>query len=247
MILILLGLVSFIAWFISMLAGGGSPLILIPLVSFIFGAQAVAPVITIGLLVGNSQRVLFFWRDIDWQVTLWYLPGAIAGAILGSYIFTQVHLEGLQILIALALLLMVANYWVGKREQAFPVQVWQFLPLAFLYACGSGLIGSTGPIMNPVYLNYGLIKQQMVATKSINVVVVHTVKLITYITLGALSLPYLTAGLIIGLAAIPANWLGQIVLKQLSNEQFRQLVFTVMAISGVLMLWQQRGLLPLPL
>jgi len=139
------------------------------------GSAAVAPVISLGLLVGNLQRVGFFWKDIDWQVTLWYLPGAIAGGVLGSYLFTQIHLEGLQILLALALLLMAANYgWssLGKGQR------WDFQ--------------------------------------------VH-----------------------IGLAALPANWLGQMVLSQMSNERFRQLVFTFMAVSGLMMLWQQRQLLSL--
>ncbi len=61
---------SFIAWFLSMLAGGGSPFILIPLISVLLSAQAVAPVITVGLLIGNGQRGIFFWRQVDWTVTL---------------------------------------------------------------------------------------------------------------------------------------------------------------------------------
>ena len=76
---------SFVAWFLSMLAGGGSPFILIPLISLWIGVQAVAPVITTGLLVGNTQRSLFFWRDIDWTVTAWYVPGAVVGALIGCY------------------------------------------------------------------------------------------------------------------------------------------------------------------
>jgi hypothetical protein len=76
MVVAILFAASFVAWFLSMLAGGGSPFILIPLISLLLGAQVVAPVITVGLLVGNTQRGLFFWRQIDWTVTAWYIPGA---------------------------------------------------------------------------------------------------------------------------------------------------------------------------
>ena len=55
-ILVLLSSVSFSAWFISMLVGGGSPLILIPVVTLLLGAPAVAPVLTIGSTLGNVQR-----------------------------------------------------------------------------------------------------------------------------------------------------------------------------------------------
>ncbi|MBE9181100.1 sulfite exporter TauE/SafE family protein [Oculatella sp. LEGE 06141] len=246
--LILLGLVSFVAWFISMIAGGGSPLILIPLVSFLFGSDAIAPVITTGMLVGNAQRTLYFWQEIDWDITRWYLPGAIAGAILGAYTLTQIHVDWLPTLVGIALLLMVANYGLGKvlsqPKAPLPIKPWYFLPLAFCNAFGSGLIGSMGPILNPVYLSYGLVKERMIATKSVHVVVIHIVKLMTYAVLGTLTVPDLTCGLIIGLAAIPANWLGKRVLDKMSGDQFQQTVFAFVAVSGILMLWQQSSLLP---
>lgn len=238
--LLILSLASFVAWFISMLAGGGSPLVLIPLVNFFFGAQAVAPVITTGMLIGNAQRTLFFWEDIDWQVVLWYLPGALVGSVLGAVTFTQIHLEWLQILIGILLLLIVLNALLNKRAAAFQVKLWHFLPLALLNAFASGLIGSTGPIINPAYLNYGLVKERMIATKALNVVVMHVVKLATYALFGALTSSNLTYGLVIGLAAIPANWLGKLALQNVSPDQFKQLVLAFVGLSGLLMLWQQR-------
>lgn len=244
---VVLGSVSFLSWFISMLAGGGSPLVLIPLVSFLVGAQQVAPIITIGMLMGNTQRLLFFWREVDWQVVRWYFPGAIAGAVLGAYALTYIHVEGIQLFIGIALLLMVAHHWLSKvwtqnSDRVFQLKPWHFMPCAFFYAFGSGLIGSTGPIMNPVYLNYGLTKEKMIATKSVNVLVIHVVKILTYLALGILGASSLTYGLVIGLSAIPANWLGKWVLNRMSGDQFRQVAFTFIAISGVLMLWEQRNL-----
>ncbi|NMF82227.1 sulfite exporter TauE/SafE family protein [Nodosilinea sp. P-1105] len=243
MIALCLFIVSFVAWFLSMLAGGGSPFILIPLISVLLGVQAVAPIITTGLLIGNAQRSLFFWAEINWQVTAWYVPGATVGAVLGCYGLTQVHPEGLQLLLGVGLLAMVGNYVLGSQNTQFQVKAWHFLPLALINAIGSGLMGSTGPVMNPLYLGYGLEKEAMVATKALNKVSLHVVKLIAYGVLGSLSYQYLAYGLVIGLAAIPANWLGKWVLAQMSAQQFRQLVFTFVAVSGVVMIWQQRSLL----
>jgi len=240
MTLIVLGLASFCGWFISMLSGGGGPLILLPLVSFLFGTQALAPIVTVGMLVGNGQRAVYLWQNIDWQVTLWYTPGAIAGAILGSYAVTQINLEWLQIVVGLVLVWMAVSYgWGLWREQIqgeeqiqeriqtapiFQIQTWHFLPLSFLNAFGSGLIGSTGPILNPVYLNYGLVKEQMVATRSLNVLIAHIIKIIAYLAFGVLSGPYVLYGLVIGLAAIPSNHWGKQLLTRMSSEQFQQIV-----------------------
>ncbi|MBE9158824.1 sulfite exporter TauE/SafE family protein [Nodosilinea sp. LEGE 06152] len=243
MIALSLFVASFLAWFLSMLAGGGSPFILIPIISLLLGTQAVAPVITTGLLIGNAQRGFVFWHDIDWNVTVWYVPGATVGALLGSYGLTQIHAESLQLLLGAGLLVMVVNYLLPAKENCFTIQAWYFLPLSLVNAIGSALVGSTGPIMNPLYLNYGLEKEAMVATKAFNKAVLHLVKLIAYAAFGSLSGEYLAYGLVIGLGAVPANWLGKQVLAKLSAQQFRQLVFAFVAVSGVAMIWQQRHFL----
>jgi hypothetical protein len=241
MTVLLLSLASFVAWFISSLAGGGSPFIIIPMVNFLMETQAIPPVVTTGMLLGNLQRVFVFWQDIDWRLTWWYLPGAILGAILGAFVFTQTQLQWLQILLGLFLVTSIFSLGFGKKEQpSFKVPSWFFLPAGFVYAFLSGLIGSIGPILNPFYLNYGLVKEKMIGTKSVHVLVVHVAKILTYATLGALTKSYLWYGLVIGMAAIPANFLGQIVLQKMSDEQFRQFVTALVTISGLLMLWQQR-------
>jgi uncharacterized membrane protein YfcA len=241
MVVAILFVASFVAWFLSMLAGGGSPFILIPLISLLLGAQVVAPVITVGLLVGNTQRGLFFWRQIDWTVTAWYIPGAIIGAGIGGYGLSQIHAEGFQILVGIGLVIMAANYVLGSQEKSFTVRAWHFLPVSLINAVGSGLIGSTGPIMNPMYFNYGLEKEAMVGTKALNKAMLHLTKLLAYGAFGSLDLNYAVYGLVIGLAALPANWLGRVVLAHMSVQQFRQLVFTFVAFSGIWMIWQQRS------
>lgn len=242
-VLVWLTLASFLSWFTSTLAAAGSPLLLIPLVNLLLGSSAVAPVITIGMLLGNSQRIFLFWSDINWKITLWYLPGAILGAILGAYLFTQMNIEWLQLVIGLFLILSVVGFGLKKPESNFRIATWYFLPAGFLYSFISGLIGSSGPLLNPLYLKYGLVKEEMIATKAANVVVIHLVKIVIYLAFGAMTPQYLGYGLAIGLAAAPGNLLGRYVLSTMSNQHFRQIALATMAITGILMLWQQRELL----
>jgi uncharacterized protein len=239
---VVLGGVSFLAWLLSMVAGGGSPLILIPLVNAMLGPEAIAPVITIGMLFSSIQRTLFFRQQIDLQVSRWYVPGAVVGAVLGSYALNLLHLDWLQVGVGITLLLMVLYECLGSDRLPIQIQAWQFLPLGYCNAFLSALIGSTGPLLNPFYLNYGLVKEALIATKSANVLVIHGVKTISYSALGNLNLHYFWYGLVIGLAAIPANWIGKAVLDRMSGVEFRKVVFIFLAISGVLMLWDQRAL-----
>jgi uncharacterized protein len=310
-ILLGLSLVSGLAWFFSMLAGGGSPLILIPVVGGLLGPEAVAPVITVGMLVGNGQRSLMFWRQIHWGVTAWYLPGALAGAVLGAWLLSRIQVVLLEPAIGVVLVAMALNFlWGRSRRSAVPasgggkttgaakmvgapktsegaiesavmsglasgvmaagvmpslpvpqqpvpqqpvpqqpvpqqpgpsaavpraqgaIAAWYFLPAAFLNGVGSALIGSTGPILNPLYLRYGLVKEDMIATKSFHKASLHLVKIGAYALMGNLTLSNLWYGLIIGAAALPANWLGQKVLQRMTDQQFKDWVYGFVAVSG---------------
>ncbi len=239
--IICLTLVSFTTWFVGTLAGGASNLVLMPLIDSFLGSEAVPPVVTTGMLISNSQRIFLFWQDIDWQVLHWYLPGAGIGAFLGAYVFTRADLQGLQILIGLFLVTTVFSSSFSKREKSFTVHSWYFLPAGFLYSFVSGIIGSTGPLLNTFYLNYGLNKEQMIATKAANVLVVNVAKIVIYAVCGALTRNYIFYGLAIGMAAVPANWLAQLTLRKINDERFRDLVNSLTTASGVLIVWEERN------
>jgi uncharacterized protein len=243
MLIFSLAVVSFFAWLVSTLAGGGSPFMLIPLVNSIQGAASVSPVITIGMFLGNAHRILLFWRHIDWKLTLWYVPGAIIGAMLGAYTFIQIHLDWLQLLIGVFLVISIFGFGLEQKETTSKVKAWYILPAGFVKAFVSGLIGTTGPVLNAFYLNYGLVKEELIATKATHVVIIHLVKILTYAAFGILSPQVIATGLVIGVGAIPANFLGKYILNKINAQQFRLIVLATMAISGVWMLWGQRDLL----
>jgi len=231
---------SFVGWFFSSLAGGGSPLILIPTLSLFVSASMIPQIITIGMLFGNAQRVDLYWREIDWQLPRWYLPGAITGAIAGAFLFTKLQLEWLTLLLGIFLIISILTYNLVERLKFFKLKTWYFLPAGFIYAFFSGLMGSTGPLLNPFYLHYGLAKGEMIGTKSTHVLVVHIAKIIAYGTFGVLSFPIVAYGLIIGVGAFPGNWLGQRVLDKMEDKQFRKIAIAFVLISGLMLVWNQR-------
>lgn len=243
MTLIWLSIASAVGWFISSLAGGGSSLILIPMISLFLGTAALPPVITIGGIFGNTERAYAYRKHVDWQVLRWDVPGAVVGAGLGAFTFTRLHVEWMGILVAVFLLLSAYSYAFKGESTSFEVKAWYFLPASFIYAFLSGVIGSMGPLLVPFYLNYGLQKEALLATQSATRILIHSVKLFAYATFGALTQAHIGYGILIGLAAFPGNWLAHIVLERISEQRFRQLVTSFVMVSGILLLWQQRNLI----
>jgi uncharacterized membrane protein YfcA len=237
--LLLAGL-GFIAWIVSTIGGGGGALLLVPLVGFIAGSQAVAPVTTLATLIGGSGRAFVFWKDIHWPVAKWGLPGALVGGLLGAVLFTAAPAEWLQIVVGLYLVSTVLQYRLGRKERTFKVADWWFLPAEFVAALLDGLIGAVGPVMNTLYLNAGVTKERMAGTKTAISLPTHFVKIGTYTTLGAMGGDLWLFGLAAGAGALASNWLAKRLLKNMPEMRFRAIVVSFMALSGALMIWQQR-------
>lgn len=230
---------AFVGYVISTIGGGGGSLLLVPIVSFAIGARAVAPVLSLGEMLSRPVRLVIFWKNIDWNVAKYHIPGSVAGAFLGAYIFAHIELEWLQIVVGLFLISTVFQYGFGEKERSFPMQALYFLPLGFVVSLFSALIGATGPVENPFYLNYGLEKEEMVGTKTANSFVAGLVQLGTYSFFGVLPRELWGYGIAIGIAAGIGSLVGKRILGDMESKTFRRIVIAVMVVSGLSLIYRQ--------
>jgi uncharacterized membrane protein YfcA len=96
------------------------------------------------------------------------LPSATAGTVLGAVIFSNIKLEWLQIIVGLFLISTIFQYRFGKKERSLEMKLIWFIPLGFIVELLTTIIGAVGPVLNPFCLNYGLQKEKMIATKTMN-------------------------------------------------------------------------------
>jgi uncharacterized protein len=233
---ILLFFAGLFAYIISTLSGGGGSLLLIPVINFLIGTRATAPLINLGNLIGEPVRLILFWKYIRWNIIKFYLPSAIAGTILGAWLFTNINLEWLQIIIGIFLISTIFQYRFGKKKTSFNMKIFWFIPTGFLVEFFSSLVGATGPVLNPFYLNYGLDKEQLIATKTFNSFVIGMVQIISYSTFGSLHGNLWFMGIVLGTGAAAGNWIGKKFLSKISNETFRKSVIAIMVLSGIIMI-----------
>ena len=231
---------GFVAWTISSLSAGGGSLFFVALISQLVEPKSVAPVAALASLIGSISRLSLFWRSIDWQIVRWYVPGAVIGAIGGGWAFTRIDPTGLQIVIAVFLISTVWQFRFGHTAQSFPMRLPWFIPVSLVSGFTSGLAGASGLLVNPFYLNYGLIREPLLATRAANSLFIQITKLATYASLGVLTPDSIDNGLFSGSGALAAIWLSRSWLPLVSNARFRRFAVLVMLGSGVYMLWQQR-------
>jgi uncharacterized protein len=234
----LLFVAGFVSWLVSTIGAGGGAMLLVPLVGFLLGAQAVAPVVTLATIVGSGGRLWVFRDSVEWRIVAWALPGALVGAAIGAWVFTRAPVLWLQLAIGLFLLSAPFQYRFGRRKQTFGAKRWYFLPAQLVVGAVSGLLGAVGPVLNILYLNAGIGKERIVGTKTVVSTPMHLVKIGTYSAFGALSDQMLLFGAAAGAGALLSNVVAKRVLKTLPGERFRQIVTGLMALSGAAMLWQ---------
>jgi uncharacterized membrane protein YfcA len=234
---------GFVSWAISTLAAGGGSVLIVVAIAAILHGQPIAPVVTMASMLASPARMILLWRFIDWRVVRWYLPGATAGAMLGGWVFSRIPTQWLQIVLAGFLISTAWQYRMGTRPSSFTMRLPLFLPVSFVSGLTSAVVGASGLLANPFYLNYGLMKEAMLATRAVNSLAIQLVKIGAYVMFGVLHWRLARHGLIAGAGAILAIWLANPWLHRLSSFRFRQLAVAVMLVAGLLILWQQRELL----
>jgi uncharacterized membrane protein YfcA len=217
-----------------------------PIIGFFLGAAAIAPVTTVGGIFGNIERVIAYRNRIHWGIVLWEAPGAIVGSVIGAFTLAQIQVEWIGIFVALFLIGSALSYFLKNLKpsseapkQQFLIQTWYFLPAGFIYAILSGIIGSMGSLLAPMYIGFGLQKEELLATQALTRAIIHIAKVFAYSFFGILVTQHIIYGLVTGLTAIPGNWLGHLALQRISEMQFRQLVMIFILVSGLIILGQE--------
>jgi hypothetical protein len=116
-----------------------------------------------------------------------------------------------------------------------------FLPVSFVSGMTSAIVGASGVLANPFYLNYGMVKERMLATRAVNSLAIQLAKIVAYSAFGALSWHLALHGIVAGAGAVLAIWVTRPWLHRLRVRRFRELAVLVMVVSGVMLLWQQRA------
>jgi uncharacterized membrane protein YfcA len=240
---ILLFVAGCASWTIGIFSGGGGSIVLLAVATHLIRVRTIAPVITIASLIAGPTRILVSWRLIEWAVVRWYLPGAISGAIAGSWFFTWANAGWLHVIVGLFLISMPIQYRLGARARSFPMRLSWFIPVSVAVGLISGVIGASGLVSTPFYLNYGLTKERMIVTGAVHSVFIQLTKIATYGSLGVLTSGSVLEGTAAGLGAMLAICITRQWLDRFNETWFRRLAVLLMLIGGLSMLWGSRGLL----
>jgi uncharacterized protein len=232
---------GFAAWGLSSLSAGGGSVLVVAAVAWLLRGHAIAPLVAVASLIASPARMIMFWSQIDWRVVRWYLPGAIAGAMTGSWLFTRIDGRLIQVGIGLFLVSAAWQYRLGAVARSFRMTLPGFIAVSFASGTTSAIVGASGLLANPFYLNYGLTKEPLLATRAVNSAAIQIVKITTYLLLGVIDRDLARHGLATGAGAVLAIAVTKPWLNRVNPLLFRRFAVAAMVVGGTLVLWEQRG------
>ncbi len=238
----LLFLAGGLSWTISTFSGGAGSIVLLAVLTHLIRVRTIAPVVTIASLIASPARIAVSWRRIEWPVVRWSLPGAVAGAVLGSWIFTWAGSAWLELFVGIFLVSTPFQYRLGHRARSFPMRLPFFILVSLTVGLVSGIVGASSLISMPFYLNYGLTKERMIATGSVHSLFIQLAKIATYTSLGVMNAGSALEGLAAGLGAVGAIWITRRWLDRFQEIWFRRFAILLMLTSGLSLLWRSRSL-----
>lgn len=232
LMVLLLVAVAFLASVVSAVAGFGGAVILLPVLTLAFGVRDAVPILTVAQLIGNSSRVWFNRRDINWPVVGWFTLGGVPFAVVGGIVFAKASLPALTRLIGAFLLVAVAYRLVGPRTTA-PLPRWSFAPIGAVGSFLSALAGSVGPLTAPFFLGFGLVKGAYIGTEAMTAVVMHATKVGVYGTTDLMTVKNAGVGVLLGAVMVAGAYSGKRVVDRVSEGTFVRLIEALLVVAGV--------------
>lgn len=239
MLIAFLFVAAVVAFAISTIAGGGAGLMLIPVLALLLPGVEVPAALSIGSATSSLSRIALFRRAIRWDIVRWFLPAALPAAALGAWMLSRFDPMYVKLILGLVLVANLPLLFLPPRgaAEAGTSAARPALLLSLGAAVGllSGFTGAVGVAFNRIYFRLRLEKAEIVATRAMNEILLHIVKIALYATFGVLTTRSVIAGAVVAAGAISASWVMARILHRIDETLFRRASTMAMVAAGTSM------------
>lgn len=238
--LALIFIFSYLAFSISAICGGGAGLLLLPILGKTVEITQVPAALSIGTFSSSASRLLIFFRKINWKIVKYFVPAAIPAVWLGAWLLRFINPLYLEVALGIFLISNLPFIFKKTMEEKIPEKPKNRLLIIIGFLAGflSGLTGAVGLLFNRFYLRYGMSKEEIIATRAANEIVLHLFKLILYGLFGLITSKVIGVGIVVAIAAVSSSLTIRFILPLISENIFRKLGYSAMVISGFMLLGQ---------
>jgi uncharacterized protein len=233
-VILLLILGTLLASAISAIFGLAGGTILFAILTWIMDSKSAVAIHSNIQMVSNLSRFVAYFRATQWRVVGWFLLLAVPGAYLGGLVYKEINANFLELLVGIFIL---ATVFLPEKFNKMPTSNIMFIILGFLSNFLGMIVAVTGPFISSFFVLNNLGKEKVIATKAVCQGLTQVVKVIVFATSVGFDFGnYKELLIVLCLASILGTFLGKIVMKKMSEQQFNQINSVLLAVIASIMI-----------
>lgn len=224
-------LLAILSGTISGVVGTGSSILLIPALTYVFGAKEAVPIMALASVIGNLSRIYLWRHSIQFKPLAYYLSSAVPAVILGANTLWVMSEKWLNIGMGAFFLFMIPLIHL-LRNQQINMKPYQVIIAGAIIGYLTGVVFSTGPLTIPIFSAYGLTLGPLLATEAAASFIIYLTKVLTFSQLGAVNSFILISGVLVGAGLVIGNYLGKKLVLKLTPTLFQRLLDCMLFFAG---------------
>ena len=218
----------------------GIGILIVVILAFVFGEKASTGVLLPMLIVADIFAVIYYNRHAQWKYIIKLLPWMVIGVLVGVWVgndISEVLFKRLMAIIIIASVLIL--FYTEKRKSSnIPTHI-AFSSSAGFLAGFTTMIGNlAGPISNIYFLAIKLPKNEFIGTAAWLFFIINVFKLpFHFFVWKTVTIETLAINSILIPAAILGFFIGVLIVKKISNLNYRRFILIVTAIGALVMLF----------
>tara|TARA_B100000674_G_C37907282_1_gene946733 strand:- start:366 stop:1118 length:753 start_codon:yes stop_codon:yes gene_type:complete len=224
-----LSIAAFLTATLSAIIGMGGGITLLAIMILFLPWQILIPIHGCVQLISNTTRVFSFIKYVNWRIFAKFCLACIPSSYIGLMAVGQFDETFVKAFIGLFIL--YAVFLAPRLKEAIAKVFKNFFLAGTLAGCISMVVGATGPLIAPFFINSDLEKEEIIATKALCQTMVHLIKVILFGALLGFSLidywellAFMSVGVIVG--TLCGKWILE---NKVSDKLFRFLYKLVLS------------------
>ncbi|MCE8023210.1 sulfite exporter TauE/SafE family protein [Billgrantia aerodenitrificans] len=216
----------------SLGAGGG--IMLLGVLAQVVPPQMIIPLHGVIQLGSNAGRAAMLPRHIDWKLILAFLPGALLGALVGSFVLVALSPPVMYLTIAGFILYLcwgppLPRLVLGRWGPPLVGTITTFLTL---------FVGATGPLIGAFLKQMYQDRFRTVATFASLMSLQHICKILVFQQAGFELRPWLPLVAAMIASGAIGSWIGLRLLKRLQDKHFSKIFSWILTLLALRLIWQ---------
>ncbi len=235
--LLLFIILALVAEILGTIGGFGSSMLFVPIAGYFLDFHSVLGITALFHVASNLSKIALFRNGFNKQLIFYIGIPAVVFVIIGAFLSRYITTQYLEIILGIFLILIGLVLLLAKNLKIAPTPKNSIIG-GVLSGLVAGLLGTGGAIRGVVLSAYAMKIEVFIATSAIIDLAIDLSRSVVYASNGYIHQHDLYLVPILVVVSIVGTYIGRLILKKMSEQQFRNTVLIMVLLTGTLTLFR---------